>query len=170
MGTVKFGRLVGEDHLGNKYYEDLNEKHGQHRWVEYKDIWNYDASMVPPSWHGWLCHIHDEPGDKTEAYIEKKLKEVVQLDKKDDGPYDTHVGYSDYKDGLLFNDTSKRLRGYNIGALHHDPAAPDGYYKQPGSAASDVDGAFKRVKGYQAWDPKNPSARNFRPIRDLSET
>lgn len=31
MGTVKFGRFVGEDHLGNKYYEDLDEKHGQHR-------------------------------------------------------------------------------------------------------------------------------------------
>jgi len=33
MGTVKFGNLVGEDHYGNKYYEDMNEQHGQHRSV-----------------------------------------------------------------------------------------------------------------------------------------
>lgn len=171
MGTVKFGRFVGEDHLGNKYYEDLNEKHGQHRWVEYKDIWNYDASMVPPSWHGWLCHVHDEPGDKTEAYLENKVKNAVPVDTSGDCIYDHHVGYSDFKDGLLHNDSSKRYRGYKIGALHQDPEKPEGYYRQPGSATSDVDGEFKRTKGYEPWDPTMPDFREtrVRTLRDLEE-
>jgi len=33
---------------------------GQHRWVEYKDIHNFDASMIPPEWHGWMHHTFDE--------------------------------------------------------------------------------------------------------------
>ncbi|KAJ8599837.1 hypothetical protein CTAYLR_005605 [Chrysophaeum taylorii] len=169
MGTVKFGRLVGEDHLGNKYFEDLNEKHGQHRWVQYKDIWNYDAAMVPPAWHSWLCHITDEPGNESEEYLAKKVSEAIQVDKQDDCIYDHHVGLTNYTQDLLWNDSSKRLRGYNVGAIHQDPAQPEGYYKQPGSVTSDVDGEFKRVKGYEPWDPTNPGkgATKVKSIRDL---
>ena len=32
---------------------------GRHRWVEYADAVDYDASSVPPEWHGWLHHITD---------------------------------------------------------------------------------------------------------------
>lgn len=67
----------------------FREKAG--RWVEYKDIWNYDAAMVPPSWHGWLCHVHDEPGDKTEEYLENKVKAAVQVDTSGDEIYKHHV-------------------------------------------------------------------------------
>lgn len=34
---------------------------GQHRWVEYADIHNFDASQIPPEWHGWMTHTFDEP-------------------------------------------------------------------------------------------------------------
>jgi NADH dehydrogenase (ubiquinone) 1 alpha subcomplex subunit 12 len=58
------GKLVGEDELGNKYNENMNYQSGRHRWVEYKNIENYDysASSVPREWHGWLHHVDDEPG------------------------------------------------------------------------------------------------------------
>eukprot|EP00271_Cylindrocystis_brebissonii_P012289 TRINITY_DN30579_c0_g1_i1.p1 TRINITY_DN30579_c0_g1~~TRINITY_DN30579_c0_g1_i1.p1 ORF type:complete len:164 (+),score=44.16 TRINITY_DN30579_c0_g1_i1:131-622(+) len=61
------GKLVGEDSFGNKYYENMEAQVGRHRWVEYKDKYNYNASTVPPEWHGWLHHISDyKPEDLEE--------------------------------------------------------------------------------------------------------
>eukprot|EP00270_Netrium_digitus_P021858 TRINITY_DN9603_c0_g1_i3.p1 TRINITY_DN9603_c0_g1~~TRINITY_DN9603_c0_g1_i3.p1 ORF type:complete len:154 (-),score=28.35 TRINITY_DN9603_c0_g1_i3:341-802(-) len=42
--------LVGTDSHGNKYYERMD--------VQYES-WDYNASTVPPEWHGWLHHITD---------------------------------------------------------------------------------------------------------------
>ena len=172
MGTVKFGKFVGEDHLGNKYYEDIFEKHGQHRWVEYKDLWDYDAAMVPPSWHGWLCHMSDEPGHDQDAYLIAKVKAAAQIDRTDSGPYDSHIGRTEYEDGLMFNPTQMKNRGYKIGNLHKKWDEPDGYYKQPGSETSDAGGEFSRVNGYEPWTPADPAgegAEKMAGLRPLSE-
>lgn len=60
-------RLVGVDKTGNKYYEKLaNTQFGRHRWVEYADIKNYNASSVPPEWHGWLHYITDHTPEQLE--------------------------------------------------------------------------------------------------------
>jgi NADH:ubiquinone oxidoreductase subunit len=40
----------GTDKFGNKYYEDLELPFGQHRWVEYSNIDNPDATMIQPDW------------------------------------------------------------------------------------------------------------------------
>lgn len=37
---------------------------GRHRWVEYAEKGRYNASQVPPEWHGWLHHITDHTGDE----------------------------------------------------------------------------------------------------------
>lgn len=59
--------LVGVDKFGNKYYEKLdNTQYGRHRFVEYADIQNYDASSVPPEWHGWLHYITDHRPEQLE--------------------------------------------------------------------------------------------------------
>ncbi|XP_043718383.1 probable NADH dehydrogenase [ubiquinone] 1 alpha subcomplex subunit 12 isoform X2 [Telopea speciosissima] len=59
------GTLVGVDKFGNKYYEKLkNTQYGRHRWVEYGDKGRYNASQVPPEWHGWLHFITDRTGDE----------------------------------------------------------------------------------------------------------
>ncbi|KAL6291810.1 hypothetical protein ACE6H2_009320 [Prunus campanulata] len=52
-------RLVGVDKIGNKYYEKLDTQYGRHRWVEYAEKGRYNASQVPPEWHGWLHYITD---------------------------------------------------------------------------------------------------------------
>ncbi|KYR02729.1 NADH dehydrogenase ubiquinone 1 alpha subcomplex subunit 12 [Tieghemostelium lacteum] len=62
-GELKYGRMVGEDKSGNRYYENLEEVHGRHRWVEYFDRKNPEATNVPPEWHSWLHHISDKPGE-----------------------------------------------------------------------------------------------------------
>ncbi|KAI3856093.1 hypothetical protein MKW98_030921 [Papaver atlanticum] len=56
--------LVGVDKFGNKYYQNMDNQYGRHRWVEYGDKKRYNASQVPPEWHGWLHHITDHTGDE----------------------------------------------------------------------------------------------------------
>ncbi|KAL9249913.1 putative NADH dehydrogenase [ubiquinone] 1 alpha subcomplex subunit 12 [Drosera capensis] len=57
--------LVGVDKFGNKYYEKLGDTQaGRHRWVEYGSKDRYNASQVPPEWHGWLHFITDHTGDE----------------------------------------------------------------------------------------------------------
>lgn len=65
-GDVKFGRFVGEDEFGHKYYEDPTEVYGQHRWTEYKvDSWEeVEGTLIPPQWHLWMHHLTDaKPGE-----------------------------------------------------------------------------------------------------------
>ncbi|MEQ1725988.1 MAG: NADH:ubiquinone oxidoreductase subunit NDUFA12 [Sphingopyxis sp.] len=58
IGTLLFsawhGRKVGEDAVGNRYFES---KDGAKRWVLYKGA--NDAACVSPDWHGWLHHSYD---------------------------------------------------------------------------------------------------------------
>ncbi|KAF8379001.1 hypothetical protein HHK36_028428 [Tetracentron sinense] len=57
--------LVGVDKFGNRYYQRLEDmQYGRHRWVEYGDKGRYNASQVPPEWHGWLHYITDHTGDE----------------------------------------------------------------------------------------------------------
>jgi NADH:ubiquinone oxidoreductase subunit len=52
---------VGEDSLGNVYYEGGADTAGNpRRWVIYNGV--NDASRVPPEWFGWLHHqVADVP-------------------------------------------------------------------------------------------------------------
>ena len=47
--TIFFGRLVGKDDFGNKYYEN---KKKTKRWVIYKG--EIDASKIPNEWYSWI--------------------------------------------------------------------------------------------------------------------
>lgn len=42
---------------------------GRHRWVEYASKTRYNASQVPPEWHGWLHYITDRTGDEVNHYF-----------------------------------------------------------------------------------------------------
>tara|TARA_B100001063_G_scaffold233459_1_gene249688 strand:- start:885 stop:1244 length:360 start_codon:yes stop_codon:yes gene_type:complete len=46
--TILFGKLVGEDSFGNKYYESKKGK----RWVIYAN--EIDASKIPVEWYSWI--------------------------------------------------------------------------------------------------------------------
>ena len=48
LKTIFFGKLVGSDELGNKYYENKNGK----RWVIYANT--IDASKIPVEWYSWM--------------------------------------------------------------------------------------------------------------------
>ena len=49
--TIFFGKFVGVDNFGNKYYESKSGK----RWVIYKD--EIDASKIPNEWYSWIHFI-----------------------------------------------------------------------------------------------------------------
>ena len=70
--TVKRrGSLVGEDALGNRYYQSRDRKSydgRQRRWVLFNGY--ADASKVPPEWHGWLHYTVESP--PTEQPLSKR--------------------------------------------------------------------------------------------------
>ena len=60
--SFQTGRLVGEDKYGNKYYQNDEYFYGRNRWIIYdaKHGVDYDASMVPAEWFGWLHYKTDK--------------------------------------------------------------------------------------------------------------
>ena len=67
--TWRYGKQVGIDELGNKYYVEKKTAKGQRtkRWVMYKGA--AEPSSVPPEWHGWLHYTTDDtPADKPRAH------------------------------------------------------------------------------------------------------
>ena len=55
----RFGQRVGDDELGNVYYQNAD---GSRRWVIYKGV--ADASKITPGWFGWMQHRVDVPPSK----------------------------------------------------------------------------------------------------------
>lgn len=75
--TAIFGKYVGQDPFGNKYYcssKKLGKYVGRYnkerRWVIYKG--KAEASKIPPYWHGWIHYNTDEI--PTEKDMKKKYK------------------------------------------------------------------------------------------------
>lgn len=58
--TWRFGKKVGQDELGNTYYEGGATSWGMpRRWVIYNGY--AEASAIPPGWHGWMHYRTDVP-------------------------------------------------------------------------------------------------------------
>jgi len=179
VGDIKFGALMGTDRAGNKYFENTADyPFGQHRWVEYSDIHNYDASMVPPEWHGWLHHQTDFTPDKEPSLASRARLEVLQAG-LGHSPFNHHEGLvaSEPSEDVMHNKTLYRQRGYQVGTLGFTKGgAPDEYYKQPGHPLhelSEKGGRFKTIKGLHEFDPADPEGLKNPPLglplRDLEK-
>ncbi len=56
--TWRHGTRVGEDELGNVYYQGGTDSEGRtRRWVIYNG--EAEASAIPAGWHGWMHHRTD---------------------------------------------------------------------------------------------------------------
>jgi len=67
LKTLFFGRLVGKDSSGNKYYKNKNDE----RWIVYKS--NIEASKITSEWFLWMHHTVDEiPNAKKKRHIWQK--------------------------------------------------------------------------------------------------
>ncbi|KAI8987283.1 NADH ubiquinone oxidoreductase subunit NDUFA12-domain-containing protein [Mycotypha africana] len=69
IGDTKWGRLVGIDANGNRFFENNDEVSGRERWVEYASN-QPDPEDIAPEWYMWLSRIAQEP--PTEWKMEPK--------------------------------------------------------------------------------------------------
>ena len=67
LKTLFFGKLVGKDTYGNKYYKNKSDQ----RWVVYKD--NVEASKITSEWFLLRRHIMNEvQNKKSKKYLWQK--------------------------------------------------------------------------------------------------
>mmetsp|Transcript_36371 Transcript_36371/g.75697 ORF Transcript_36371/g.75697 Transcript_36371/m.75697 type:complete len:208 (+) Transcript_36371:314-937(+) len=128
---------MGCDAMGNRYYENrIDYPWGQQRWVEPSDINNFDATQIPPEWHGWMHHMNDATPLLEDEYIAEKLKHVM-YGEVSHNPFKHNIGHQEpyFNFHGMHNLSQVRSRGYNIGnpVVGLPPGAPDAYYTQPGS-------------------------------------
>ena len=54
LNTLFFGKFVGKDEFGNRYYKNKNDK----RWVIYSS--NIEATKITSDWFLWMHHTIDK--------------------------------------------------------------------------------------------------------------
>ena len=60
LKTLFFGKLVGKDEFGNKYYKNKQDE----RWVVYSN--NIEATKITSDWFMWMHHTIDKVPDNSE--------------------------------------------------------------------------------------------------------
>ena len=60
LKTLFFGKYVGSDEYGNKYYQSKKNE----RWVVYAN--NIEATKITSKWYLWMHHTIDKIPDKTQ--------------------------------------------------------------------------------------------------------
>ena len=166
---VKTGTLVGQDRLGNKYFESLEEQHGRHRWVEYNtDLGHRDPSRIQPEWHGWMHHMTDNPP------ATPSMKRGMLTAQATDVPFASeHEGGGPRVEHRI-NPSLVTPRGYQMPGIYgtHEnkkqtflkPKVNEGIdarYKQAGNPLSDV--YSPNVQKMHSWDPTDPAAKKKAP-------
>ena len=73
LKTIFFGKFVGKDNFGNKYYESKDGK----RWVIYSG--EIDASKIPVEWYSWI-HFTSNKIEKTHDLQKYKWQKPHQPD------------------------------------------------------------------------------------------
>lgn len=68
--------------------QNLELPYGQHRWIEYKEVHNYDSSMIAPEWHGWMHHTFDETPSERAEILGMHMPSAYLTD----AVYNTHLG------------------------------------------------------------------------------
>ena len=167
---IKMGTLVGVDKLGNKYFENLEEQHGRHRWVEYNTEYggHREASRIQPDWHGWMHHMTDNPP------MTPSTKGGMVITSGTDVPFASEHQGSETAEHRI-NPGALTPRGYKIPGifgksedmrrvfLEYDGPSEgyDGRWKHTGLPGSPV---YKpNVQKMHEWDPMDPNAETNAP-------
>ena len=95
--TLFFGKFVGIDEFGNKYYQNSKDK----RWVIYKHY--TEASQIPPEWHSWIHFL-------TRNIPEGEFKKFSWQKKHQENLTGTENAYK--PEGSLTSKTRKNLKKY----------------------------------------------------------
>jgi NADH:ubiquinone oxidoreductase subunit len=150
---LKEGTLIGADKFGNKYYENKDYPYGQHRWYEppipvAQQLW--DASSIPPEWHGWMHYTTDRVPSPAPLPSGQEIVGETNVPK----PLDTHQVPDSVRDGeWRMNQTLNRERGYGVKNMYQSQMGGNAFYTQPGNALSPVHKEFVPKVFEQAWTP-----------------
>ena len=71
LKTIFFGKYVGKDEFGNKYYKSKKNE----RWVVYSN--NIEATRITSDWYLWIHHTTDkipDNMDKKHSWQKKHLE------------------------------------------------------------------------------------------------
>ncbi|GMH95047.1 hypothetical protein TL16_g13065 [Triparma laevis f. inornata] len=178
----KFGRLVGTDAGGNKYFENtVDYTFGQHRWVEPSDIHNYDPSSIPPEWHGWMHHMSDSPGTFADEkdFIDTKMSNVNQILANSSAPYNHSIGQTNEPPPNALNHqhnmSQLRSRGWKVGNIQCylppgiGDTTPPLYYTQPGSPYSGKQAEYVAAKMAGKSVKKTTEPESFKGATSFKE-
>ena len=67
LKTLFYGKFVGKDKYGNKYYKSKKDE----RWVVYSS--NVEASKITSDWYLWIHHtVNEIPDDSKKKYSWQK--------------------------------------------------------------------------------------------------
>ena len=70
LKTLFYGKFVGSDEFGNKYYKNKKD----HRWVIYAT--DIEATKITSDWFLWMHHtVNEIPIEKTKKYNWQKKHE-----------------------------------------------------------------------------------------------
>ena len=73
LKTLFFGKFVGKDSNGNRYYKSKKDE----RWVVYKS--NIEASQITSEWFLWIHHtINELPKNENKKYLWQKRHQENQ--------------------------------------------------------------------------------------------
>ena len=61
LKTLFYGKFVGSDEYGNKYYQSKKDE----RWVIYAN--NIEATRITSDWYLWIHHTIDKVPNKSET-------------------------------------------------------------------------------------------------------
>ena len=73
LKTLFFGKFVGKDEEGNKYYKSKKDE----RWVIYSN--NVEASKIPSDWYLWIHHTIDNIPKKDEKKFSWQKKHTENM-------------------------------------------------------------------------------------------
>ena len=69
LKTLFFGKYIGSDEQGNKYYQSKKNE----RWIIYND--DIEATKITSDWYLWMHHTTDQiPNNKSNRSNDKRIK------------------------------------------------------------------------------------------------
>ena len=95
--TLLFGKFVGSDEFGNKYYNNSSGK----RWVIYNDT--VESSKIPAEWHLWIHFL-------ATSKPENNLTKYSWQNKHSGNLTGTKKAYKPL--GSLISDSKKSIKNY----------------------------------------------------------
>ncbi|XP_065070210.1 NADH dehydrogenase [ubiquinone] 1 alpha subcomplex assembly factor 2-like [Rhopilema esculentum] len=151
-------RLVGVDHLGNKYYEVEKGDGKKRRFLERSDgvkPEDYVQGMIPNQWEAWIRGRTDTPPTTMELLEREKVEKIIAARGADVQRKDDEAQQKAYEDGLISRVTEadgfRATRTQQIGHASANFFGPRQQTFEPSTVGSNFEPG--------SWRPK-PNTKN----------